>query len=156
MSMLLSACRSPTRVTSIKPVVEGTTQSVEPYETAKAEETKGWVCKPFTEAELGIRLYPNAKPIERSSFKMLIPSQLRGYMRQYIHATYETTDSYSQVLIWYLGALKGLDFKLDEFKASNGMNAILRVNSETDKWLISLQQLEGKHGTLIAVKRISY
>jgi len=156
--LMLSACRSPTRVTTIKPTVEGATQSAEPYKAAVVEEAgaEKWVQKAFTEAELGIKLYPKAKPIERDSFETLIPSQLKGYMRHYIHAAYETTDSYSQVLTWYLAELKGLNVKVEEFKASNGMNAILRIDGETDKWLISLQQLEGKHGTLIVIKRVSY
>ncbi|MCS7252582.1 MAG: hypothetical protein RMK18_04195 [Armatimonadota bacterium] len=155
--VMLAGCRPPTRVTSIKLPGETVTESAaEPYEISTAKERGKWLRKPFTEAEIGIPIYPKAKPLENQSFETFIPSQLKGYTRQYIHAAYETNDSYSQVLTWYVGALKELNAKVNEFRASNGMNAILRVDGETDKWVISLQQLEGKHGTLIIIKRVSY
>lgn len=151
----MNACRAPTRVTSIDMPIEGTTGSVvEPIKEAAESSGKRWLRKPFTETELGISIYPSAKPVEDATFEMFIPSQLRGYTRRYLHAAYESTDSYSRVLTWYLAALRERNVKVDEFKASNGMNAILRIESATDKWVISLQQIEGRHGTVIIIKRV--
>lgn len=157
LSLFIGACRTPPRPelpAQGQPVSAPSQSIVEETELEEEAQREAWLREAPSEKELGVPVYSRAKPIRGASFEMFIPSQLRGYKRRYSQAVFESNDSYGQVLVWYLATLKGRNPSVDEFKASNGMNAILRLESEAERWIISIQQLEGRHGTLILIKHI--
>lgn len=153
--LFIGACRTPPKLTVEGQPISAPSQSIVLEEEMQEEAQKEtWLRETPSEEELGVPIYPGAKAVKGGTFEMFIPSQLRGYKRRYSQAIFESNDSYGRVLVWYLAMLKGRNPSFDEFKASNGMNAILRLESESEKWIISIQQLEGRHGTLILIKHI--
>lgn len=106
----------------------------------------------FTEADLGIPIYPNAKLVPGLAIEMDIPSKLRGYKFHYLCAVYETQDAYPQVAGWYKAALTPRGATVDEFMTSTGKNVLFRIVTDTDRWVVSVQQ--SADAVRIIIKRL--